>query len=80
MAIDVSKEFERELEERVRRGPYRSVEEFLRKSIERADAFRAQLRAAIDEGTLQARRGDFVDGDEFFDTLDAELRPDDQRA
>ena len=80
MAINVSRKFEEEIEERVRRGPYRSVEEFLRKSIDRADEYRARLRAAIEEGTAQARRGEGVEGEAFFDALDAELARDEQEA
>jgi Arc/MetJ-type ribon-helix-helix transcriptional regulator len=73
MSIDVSKELEDQIRERVARGPYRSAEEFLRKSIERADEYRAQIRAAVEEGTAQARRGELSDGEAFLDGLDADL-------
>ena len=58
---------------RVAKGPYRSAEEFLRQCIERADEYRTQLRAAIEEGTAQARRGELTDGEAFLDRLEAEL-------
>jgi Arc/MetJ-type ribon-helix-helix transcriptional regulator len=32
-----------------------------------------ECREQIEEGWLAARRGDFVDGDEVFDRIDAEL-------
>ncbi len=73
MPINVSKEFEDQIRERVARGPYQSAEEFLRNSIDRADEYRAQIRAAVEEGTAQARRGEFSDGEAFLDRLDADL-------
>jgi Arc/MetJ-type ribon-helix-helix transcriptional regulator len=73
MAINVSKEFEEEIHQRVAEGPYASAEEFLRTSVKRADEYRAQIRAAIAEGTAQAKRGELSDGEAFLDRLDAEL-------
>ena len=73
MSIDVSKEFEQEIQQRVAQGPYTSAEEFLRASVKRADEYRAQIRAAIDEGTAQAQRGELSDGEAFLDRLDADL-------
>ena len=73
VSIDVSKEFEQEIKQRVAQGPYASAEEFLRASVQRADEYRAQIRAAIDEGTAQARRGELSDGEVFLDRLDADL-------
>ncbi len=73
MPIDISKEFEEQIRARVARGSYQSVEEFLRKSIERADEYRAQIRAAVEEGTAQARRGELSDGEAFLNSLDADL-------
>lgn len=73
MGIEVSKEFEEEIQQRVAQGPYTSAEDFLRASVKRADEYRAQIRAAIDEGTAQARGGELTDGEAFLDRLDAEL-------
>ena len=73
VAIDVSKEFEQEIQQRVAKGPFASAEEFLRASVKRADEYRAQIRAAIAEGTAQAQRGELSDGEAFLDRLDAEL-------
>ena len=73
MPIDVSKEFEDQVRDRVARGPYQSAEEFLRKSIEQADEYRAQIRAAVEEGTAQAQRGELSDGEAFLDALEADL-------
>lgn len=76
MGIEVSKEFEEEIQQRVAQGPYTSAKDFLRASVKRADEYRAQIRAAIDEGTAQARRGELTDGEAFLDRLDAELARD----
>ena len=73
MAIDVSREFEQELLRPVSDGHYRSAEDFLRETLSRADEYRTQLRAAIAEARAQADRGELVDGEAFFDQLDAEL-------
>jgi putative addiction module CopG family antidote len=73
MAIDISRELEEEIARRVHDGRYPSAEEFLRESLRRADEYRAQIRAAIDEGTAQARRGELSDGEAFLDRLEADL-------
>lgn len=73
MPIELSKDFEQEIRRRVCEGSYASAEEFLRVSIRHAEEYRARVRAAVDEGTEEARRGDLTDGDALFDALDAEL-------
>jgi antitoxin ParD1/3/4 len=62
MAINVSREIEAEVEDRVRRGEYRSAEDLLRDALRLVDE-RARLRAAIEEGATEADRGDILDGE-----------------
>jgi antitoxin ParD1/3/4 len=61
MAINVSRELEAEVEDRVRRGQYRSAEDLLRDALRLVDE-RARLRAAIEEGATEADRGELLDG------------------
>ncbi|MBI3782845.1 MAG: hypothetical protein HY270_05520 [Deltaproteobacteria bacterium] len=70
MAIDVSREFEAELHNRLSAGPYKSAEEFLRAKIRLADEYAGQIRAAIAEGGAQADRGELIPGDQVFAELD----------
>jgi antitoxin ParD1/3/4 len=70
MAIDVSGEFEAEIQSRIKSGPYNSAEEFLRAKIRLADEYAEQIRAAIAEGAEQADRGDLIPGEEVFAELD----------
>jgi Arc/MetJ-type ribon-helix-helix transcriptional regulator len=79
MAINVSREFEVELQTRLKSGPYRSAEEFLRAKIRLTDEYAEQIRAAIAEGAAQADRGDLIPGDQVFAELD-ELILDVERA
>lgn len=79
MAIDVSREFEEELLRRVHAGHYRSAEDFLRQTLERADEYRGKLRAAIAAGRAEAERGELMDGEAVFERLDAELADEEKR-
>ena len=63
MAIDVSREFEAELEGRLKSGRYRSVEELLREALHLVDE-RDEIREAVAQGVAEADRGEFVDGEE----------------
>ena len=62
MAIDVSREFEAELESRLRSGRYRSAEELLREALHLVDE-RDEIREAVAQGAAEADRGEFVDGE-----------------
>jgi antitoxin ParD1/3/4 len=62
MAIDVSREFEAELESRLSSGRYRSVEELLREALHLVDE-RDEIREAVAQGVTEADRGEFVDGE-----------------
>ena len=68
----LSEELEAEISQRVRRGPWRSPDEFIRHSIKAADAL-LDLQAAVAEGDAQIARGESIDGEEFLDQLAAEL-------
>ena len=68
----LSKELEAEISQRVSRGPWHSPDEFVRHSIEAADAL-LELQAAIAEGDAQITSGHSVDGEEFLDQLEAEI-------
>jgi Arc/MetJ-type ribon-helix-helix transcriptional regulator len=68
----LSNELEAEITERVRRGPWRSPDEFVRHSIMAADAL-SELQAAIAEGDAQIARGESTDGEAFLVELEAEL-------
>jgi Arc/MetJ-type ribon-helix-helix transcriptional regulator len=73
MAIDVSHEFEQEIQRRVQDGHYPSAEALLRETFRRADEYGTALRAAIAEARAQADRDELVDGEAVFDRIDAEL-------
>ena len=70
MAINVSREFEAEVQSRLKSGPYRSPEEFLRAKIRLADEYSEQIRAAVAEGAAQADRGELIPGGQVFAELD----------
>lgn len=65
MAIDVSREFEAELESRLKTGRYRSVEELLREALHLVDE-RDEIREAVAQGAAEADRGEFVDGEDVI--------------
>lgn len=73
MAIDVSRELERELKQRVRSGDYSSAEELLRDALRLVDE-RERLRQAIAEGGEAADRGEFVDGESVIDEVRQRIR------
>ena len=62
MPIDVSREFEAELENRLKTGRYRSVEELLREALHLVDE-RDEIRETVAQGVTEADRGEFVDGE-----------------
>jgi predicted transcriptional regulator len=61
MPIDVSREFEAELESRLKTGRYRSIEELLREALHLVDE-----RDEIRQGVAEADRGEFVDGEDVI--------------
>lgn len=63
MAIDVSREFEAEVQSRLKTGRYHSAEELLRDALHLIDE-RDAIREAVTEGAAEADRGEFVDGEE----------------
>jgi Arc/MetJ-type ribon-helix-helix transcriptional regulator len=82
MAIQLSAETERQIEELVRSGRFASAEDFVRVSISRARAAqeayekrREEVRQLVAEGTAALERGDYVDyDDESLKTLAEEIK------
>ena len=69
MQLNVPPDLETLIKKRLSRGGYASVEDVLRRALEAQDAEeswtdeeRRALRAHIEEGYLQAERGELIDG------------------
>ena len=80
MNVHVPPELEQLIQKRVNSGQYNSatevVGEALRLLEQRDEVFtvrKTEFRKQIEEGWQSAKRGEFVDGDEVFDRIDAEL-------
>lgn len=80
MDVHLPPELEQLVQSKVKSGGYNSasevVQEALRLLKQRDEAFairREEIRTQIEEGWHSAKRGEFVDGDEVFDRIDAEL-------
>jgi antitoxin ParD1/3/4 len=80
MNVDLTPELEQLVQSKVSSGQYNSASDVLRDALllleQRDEVFtlrRDEMRAQIEEGWQEARNGEFVDGDEFFDQMDAEL-------
>jgi antitoxin ParD1/3/4 len=80
MNVDLTPDLEQLVQSKVKSGHYKSpsevVREALRLSEQRDEVFtnhEEEFRNQIEEGWRSAKRGEFVDGDEVFDRIDAEL-------
>ncbi len=79
MHVDLTPELEQLVQTRMKSGRYNSVSEVVREALrllerdEELTIRRDGFREDIEEGWRSARRGEFVDGDEAFDRMDAEL-------
>lgn len=80
MNIDLTPEFERLVQNKVKSGQYSSTNDVvldaLRLLEQRDEVFafpKEQLRTQIEEGWRAAQAGNLADGDEVFDRIDAEL-------
>ena len=80
MNINLTPELEQLVQGRVKSGRYNSADEVLREALrllEQRDAVftlrKNKLQEQIEEGWQAAISEEFVDGDEVFDRIDAEL-------
>jgi antitoxin ParD1/3/4 len=80
MNVHLTPELEQLVQSRVESGRYNSASEVVREALrlleQRDEVFtlrKDEIRREIEEGWQSARRGEFVDGDEVFDRVDAEL-------
>ena len=87
MNIDLTPELERIVQKCVKSGRYSStdkvVQEALRLLEQREEVYalrQEEVRRQIEEGWQSARRGELVDGDDFFEKIDAELAATEQSA
>ncbi len=80
MNVHLTPELEQLVQTRVKSGRYNSASEVVREALrlleQRDEVFtlrKDEIRKNIEEGWQSAKRGEFVDGDEVFDRIDAEL-------
>ena len=80
MNVDLTPELEQLVQIQVKSGRYNSASEVVREALrllgQRDEVFnlrKDEIRTQIEEGWQSAKRGEFVDGDEVFDRMDAEL-------
>ncbi len=85
MNVSLTPELERLVHQKVQTGRYNSASEVVREALrlmEERDAVQAlhkdEIRKQIAAGMASLRAGDSVDGDEFFDALEAELAQSEQ--
>jgi antitoxin ParD1/3/4 len=76
----LSPELEHLIQSRMKSGRYNSVSEVVREGLRRLEQLDEtftirgeEIRAQIEEGWHSAKRGEFLDEDEVFDRIDAEL-------
>ena len=80
MNVELTPELEQLIRSKVDSGRYSSASEVVGEALrlldKRDESFglsKDEIRQRIEEGWQAAQRGEFVDGDEFFDRMDAEL-------
>jgi antitoxin ParD1/3/4 len=80
MNVHLTPELEQLVQSKVKSGRYNSASEVVREALrlleQRDEVFtvrKNEIRKQIEEGWQSAQRGEFVDGDEVFDRIDAEL-------
>jgi antitoxin ParD1/3/4 len=81
MNVDLSPELEQLVQSKVESGRYQSASEVVRDALRlldhRDEVFtlrKGEIREQIEEGWQSAERGEFRDGDEVFDQIDAALK------
>src|ERR1017187_5660528 len=80
MNVPLTPELEQLVESKVKSGRYRSASEVIREALRllemRDEVFtlhKDEIRTQIEEGWQAAKRGEWADGDDVFDRMDAEL-------
>ncbi len=80
MNIELTLELEQLVQSQLKSGRYNSASEVVRDALrllahrdEVLALRRDEIRNQIEEGWQAAKRGEFVDADEVFDRMDAEL-------
>ncbi len=80
MNVHLTPELEQLVQSKVKSGRYNSASEVVREALrlleQRDEVFtlrKEEIRKQIDQGWQSAKRGEFVDGAEVFDRVDAEL-------
>ena len=80
MNVNLTPELEQLVRKKLKSGRYNSASEIVREALrlleQRDQVFKLrkeQIRNQIEEGWQSAKRREFVDGDEVFDRIDAEL-------
>lgn len=77
MNISLTPELERFVDGKVESGVYKSASDVVRESLrllKEHDEVNMKWREQIEQGTLQAERGELVDGDTAFDRLDERIK------
>ena len=80
MNVHLTPELEQLVQTRVKSGRYNSASEVVREALrlleqrdEELTVRKDEIREQIEDGWQSAKRGEFVDGDEVFDRIDAEM-------
>ena len=80
MNVHLTPELEQFVQNKMKSGRYNSASEVVREALrlleERDEVFtlrKDEIRKQIEEGWQSAKRGEFVDGDEVFERIDAEI-------
>ena len=76
MNVHLTPELEQLVQNKVKTGRYNSASEVMREALrlmEERDLAKAEVRKKIAAGMESLRQGKGVDGDAFFDQLEAEL-------
>lgn len=80
MYVHLNSELEQLIQSRLKTGRYNSASEVVGEALrlleQQDDSItlrKDEIRKQIEEGWQSAKRGELVDGDEYFDRVDAEL-------
>ena len=77
MNISLTPELEKFVDGKVESGLYNNASEVIRESLrllKEHDEMRVKWREQIEQGWLQAQRGELVDGDVAFDKLEERIK------